>query len=348
VLLGAFVPSIRTAAQEFADKAGGLGAVLPAILNKRLANILTSIVLLVGLVLVVARLFPRLRRKFDDQNVEIVPYPAATGFVLMLAGAALVVTLIPEFVYLRDAFGSRMNTIFKFYYQGWALFTIAGAYGIYSILADHKLRLPTMPIRGIIGIVVLVSVGMGLLFPIYGIYSRAILAGTRENIDGQQAISLDGWRTVVQNDDYTTLQCLSNLVGNNQVVVAEATGGSYDDVGPGPVNSGRTAGLIGIPTILGWQGHESQWRGNSYGATVGSRADDVRKIFQDLRLDVVQPLLQKYGVDYILYGIVERSPDKYGPAGEQKFLESYEVVCESGNSRIYRVKDVALVAETAP
>ncbi len=38
-----------------------------------------------------------------------------------------------------------------------------------------------------------------------------------------------------------------------------------------------------------------------------------------------------------VYGVVERSPDKYGSAGEQKFLESYEVVCEAGNSRIYRV-----------
>jgi uncharacterized membrane protein len=35
--------------------------------------------------------------------------------LLVLLGAGL--TLAPEFVYLRDQFGTRMNTIFKFYFQ---------------------------------------------------------------------------------------------------------------------------------------------------------------------------------------------------------------------------------------
>ena len=38
--------------------------------------------------------------------------------------------LLPEFVYVRDLFGTRMNTVFKLYYQGWLLLGIGSAYGI--------------------------------------------------------------------------------------------------------------------------------------------------------------------------------------------------------------------------
>ena len=47
---------------------------------------------------------------------------------LVVVGAALV--LIPEFFYLRDLFGSRMNTIFKFYFQGWTLLSLTAAYAL--------------------------------------------------------------------------------------------------------------------------------------------------------------------------------------------------------------------------
>ena len=226
------------------------------------------------------------------------------------------------------------------------MFAIAGTHGVYSLLADAHMRLPVVPVRVLAGAAVVGAVGLGMMFPVYGIATRADLAGTRVTLEtGEQGISLDGWRTAVLTDDYVTLQCLSAIVGDDQVVVAEATGGSYDSVGPSPINSGRVGAVTGIPTILGWQGHQSQWRGTAYSDVVGSRPDDIRRIYEDLRLDVVQPILQKYGVDYVLYGIVERSTEKYGSAGEQKFLESYELVCESGNSRIYRVKDVNLVAQ---
>ncbi|MCB0108766.1 MAG: hypothetical protein KDE53_22750, partial [Caldilineaceae bacterium] len=38
-------------------------------------------------------------------------------FVLLLALIGLLLVYAPEFVYLRDNFGTRMNTVFKFYYQ---------------------------------------------------------------------------------------------------------------------------------------------------------------------------------------------------------------------------------------
>jgi YYY domain-containing protein len=55
-------------------------------------------------------------------------------FTLALAALGLGLTLTPEVVYLRDNFGWRMNTIFKFYYQAWLLFGLAGAFTIVTSL----------------------------------------------------------------------------------------------------------------------------------------------------------------------------------------------------------------------
>ncbi len=52
----------------------------------------------------------------------------ADVFVILLVLLGGLLTLAPEFVYLRDQFGTRMNTIFKFYFQAWILWSAAGAY----------------------------------------------------------------------------------------------------------------------------------------------------------------------------------------------------------------------------
>ena len=46
--------------------------------------------------------------------------------MLILWGVLL--TFVPEFIYLLDNFGTRMNTIFKFYYQTWILWSLVAAF----------------------------------------------------------------------------------------------------------------------------------------------------------------------------------------------------------------------------
>ncbi len=52
--------------------------------------------------------------------------------------SAWLLTVFPEFFYLRDQFGTRMNTIFKFYFQAWIFWGIAAAAG--SAILFRQLR----------------------------------------------------------------------------------------------------------------------------------------------------------------------------------------------------------------
>ena len=53
--------------------------------------------------------------------------PEAFTLLLVLLGCGLV--LVPEFFYLRDQFGWRVNTIFKFYFEAWIAWGITAAFG---------------------------------------------------------------------------------------------------------------------------------------------------------------------------------------------------------------------------
>ena len=74
---------------------------------------------------------------------------------MILLGGVMV--LAPEFVYLRDVFGARMNTIFKFYYQAWMLWSLAAAFSTVIVFtAGRKLAKA----------LVLVVMILGLLYPV--------------------------------------------------------------------------------------------------------------------------------------------------------------------------------------
>lgn len=338
-LVGLLNPALAGPALNFIDQNGGINNILLPFLERRVTYIVTTLVLLTGIVLVIGRVFPRTAATNDDESAFIarraMPYPPATGFALLLVGLGLLLTLVPEFVYLRDNFGTRMNTIFKLYYQSWLLFGIASAYALYTLLADLQLPLPVLPLRAVTGGMAVIVIGIGLAYPVFALYSRMFMETGRWQSDSLRPLSLDGGLAFnVTGDDYSAVMCLSELVGNEQVVVAEAIGPQYHP------EYGRVASLTGIPVVIGWEGHEGQWRGATYGQVAGSRADDIRRLYTDIRWDFVTPTIERYGIDYIFYGSSERN--SYGTAGEEKFVENLTPVCQYGNSLFYRVTGAAL------
>ncbi len=343
-LFNALLLSFNVYARDYADvirlfleSGDGWSEITDHIVARRLVALPGLAAMMFILTLVAARLFPT-----QDWRETDAPYPLTTGFVLVLIGAGVGLVLVPEFVYLRDNFGWRMNTVFKFYYQAWALFSIAAAYGVYSIVADVNVWRPAMIARLAYSAVVVIVVGLGSFYFIGGIYSRASVEADVWNVrEGEeQQFTLDGGPRFTHEEDYDAIMCLADLVGDETAVVAEARPeGSYNP------NAGRVGSLTGLPVVVGWENHQSQWRGTSWLEARGTRPEDMDLLYQSLAIGTAQPIIERYGIDYIIYGRVERR--QYGASGEQKFLDHYTIVCEEIQiiDNISRVARVYAVGE---
>jgi uncharacterized membrane protein len=101
------------------------------------------------------------------------------------------------------------------------------------------------------------------------------------------------------------------------------------------VYDGRVSALTGLPTLLGWAGHEGQWRG-SY-TIQEARDPDIKTIYNTLDLDAAERLLDSYGVTYVYVGPVERST--YDARALDKFQRFMDAVYEEDGVTIYKVRD---------
>lgn len=63
-------------------------------------------------------------------------------FALALSATAALLILGSEFFFIFDTFDSRMNTIFKLYYQAWLMLSVAGGFVLYEI--TQGFRMPSL------------------------------------------------------------------------------------------------------------------------------------------------------------------------------------------------------------
>ncbi|MGQ9666542.1 MAG: DUF2298 domain-containing protein, partial [Anaerolineae bacterium] len=102
-----------------------------AALALALLSIITERWLALCLVLLMAAATLILRRRLEEQGEPGADWPTLYALLAVLVGLGL--TFVVEYIYLRDTFGTRMNTIFKFYFQAWTMLASACAYGVYYV-----------------------------------------------------------------------------------------------------------------------------------------------------------------------------------------------------------------------
>lgn len=352
VASGIIPPTAQPALAQYLNANGGIGNVLAVFLSKRLSHSLTTIVLLAVIGLIIARLFGT---KADSKTPA---YDRTVAFTLFILASGAGLTLVPEFIYLRDNFGVRINTIFKFYYQAWVMFAVAASYATYTlIMVSHdnlkqKLQLRELAIentpqepdintmaspawlRAGYSVVLTVTLILGLMYPILGIHNRTRIESGRWSYSNEP-LTLDGGTSLASENDYLALMCFNDLIDGNDVVVAEAIGPAYRH------QYGRVGVLTGVPIVLGWEGHENQWRGATYPMIAGTRRIDIETLYNTPFWDEAIPIIERYDIDYIFYGTTERygtgEQTAYAAVGEEKFIENLEPVCQFGDSLFYRV-----------
>jgi uncharacterized membrane protein len=295
-------------------------SLFPAIIGARLP--FSALIIFLGtLIFMVAYLLLRILNRNDapDSNTEEVSIPSVLPFVLLLILTATLLVLGPEFVYLKDNFGQRLNTIFKFYYQAWVMFGVAALFGLDYLLRNFRFS-------GIVaeGAYVLALIA-SLLFPYYAVQSRAVEYRGSLASENRQPATLDGLAHLnrYNPDELAAINWLIDTVDGTPVIL-EAVGGQY-------TNYGRISASTGLPTVLGWAGHEAQWRGNT--PEPGKRGLAVENIYDSQDWEQASTLLDEYEVTFIFLGSLEKST--YSPRAEEVFDRFLELAYENDSVKIY-------------
>jgi YYY domain-containing protein len=245
----------------------------------------------------------------------------AYRFSLLLIVAGMLLVLVPEFVYLRDLFGYRLNTIFKFYYLAWLMWSVVAAFG--TITLFQRLRLPWSTVFAVL---FTISLAMALVYPAIGLWSRT---NGFNPITGKTLDGADYFKDYLPDDAAAVAWLKKAPFG----VVVESVGGSYS-------SHARISTYSGLPTILGWDFHEIQWRGTS--ELVNPRKQDVKTVYCTRDWAEAERIMNAYEVRYVVVGGLERTTYtgdlESCPGGlqEAKFFEHMEILFQQGQVTIYR------------
>jgi len=240
---------------------------------------------------------------------------SSQGFALLLLMAGLGLTFAVEWIYLKDTFMTRMNTIFKFYFQAWVMLAIAGGFGIFYVV-----RRAGKVGKALFSVAFVLVFAAGMVYPLTAAPNRADGFRNPPTLDGT------AWIARSMPDDYAAAAWLNEQV-EGPATILEAPGGSY-------TFHGHAAAMTGLSTLLGWGGHELQWRGNY--DEPGRREPVIEKIYKELKADSIRPLMDQYDIDYVYVGRLERDKYKLTPQMIEKFNTFMDLVYEQGDVLIYR------------
>lgn len=244
---------------------------------------------------------------------EVDPPLPSRQFAFLLAFTGLMLVFSVEFLYLRDAFGTRMNTVFKFYFQAWALLGVAGAYGMYDVIEGSAIGRVG---RTLLGSTFAVLIVAGLLYPLGASISRTGGFAGPATLDGMAFVARE------RPEEYAAIQWLNANVSGHPVIV-EAVRGSF------AYEYARISSRTGLPAVMGWTGHEGQWHGLY--DEIAEREQDVHVLYGGSVQDALR-VIDKYDVQYVFVGYLERA--EYGTA-LNKFDRIMDVAFRAGDTVIY-------------
>ena len=244
---------------------------------------------------------------------------APLRFLWVLISGGLVLLLIPELLYLRDAFdGSdlfRMNTVFKAGYQAFLLLGLAAGCALPWAGVWLRRRLVWTAWAGVAAVLLL----LGLVYPYAGGYARTGGFSSSPSLDGLR------WLAARSPGDPGAIAWLrANTDGD--AVVLEAFGDDYSAFG-----HARISTFTGRPTVIGWAGHEVQWQHD-----VGSRSADVQTLYTTADLAAARALIDRYGIRYVVAGPLEQTT--YGDAGLAKWDSLGRRVYSSEGTTIWELR----------
>ncbi len=161
---------------------------------------------------------------------------------------------------------------------------------------------------------------MSLIFPLAGSYSKSSELKSGHTLDGE--ITLKN----TYKSEFEAMEYLKKIKGTP--VILEATGYT------GAWNS-YISSFTGLPTVLGWEWHEYQWRMNL--EEINIRRSDVEIAYTSPDYEEIKTIISKYDIKYIYIGTVERDRYKITGIFEQQ-KEKFKLVFKNPEVEIYEVQ----------
>jgi len=237
-------------------------------------------------------------------------------FVFSIIVTSTLLIMFPEFFYVKDIYQNqhyRTNTVFKFVFQSYILYSIILGYIIF--------RINQILIRPIF-ILWIVILSIGYLSVM--IYPYFAINGYYQNLNTYRG--LNGIKYLEKYpDDYKAILWMRNNIEGTPTIV-EAVGESFTEYA-------RVSANTGLPTIVGWRVHEWLWRGSF--DPVGKRSVEVSDIYTSNNVEKTKQLIKKYNVQYIFIGKFER--DQYKNLNEEKIKSVSKEVFRSNDTVIYQI-----------
>ena len=247
----------------------------------------------------------------------------ALAYLCLLSIGALLLIWGAETVMVRDVFGNRMNTVFKTYYQAWVLSGVAAWLGLALVWRwlgeESHIARWARPLRALGLGLAAVGAGMGLYYSVAALDAKRVVPPGGPTLDGL------AFARAADPAEYEAVLWLRAQAGPGERIL-EAVGGEYSDYG-------RVSARTGVPALLGWPGHERQWRGSD--RPFQGREQVVDRIYASSDWRETAQLLAEWQVGFVFVGRLERQ--RYGAALD-KFEAFLEPAYRNGTVTVYRAR----------
>jgi uncharacterized membrane protein len=170
-----------------------------------------------------------------------------------------------------------------------------------------------------------------LVYPVMASAARTQNFALPRSLDGTAFMTTDA----TDAGDAAAIAWLNAHVAGDPVIVEAA---KYDEY----THLARVSAFTGLPTLMGWGGHELQWRINwlvepARGDVLGARLDAVTQIYTNPDETSVKQLLRQYSVRLIYVGAAERQT--YPSANLDRFAAFLPVIYQREGVTIYAVPE---------
>ena len=259
-------------------------------------------------------------------------------FLLMLVGLGLGLSMGVELVRISGDI-QRMNTVFKFYLHVWVVFALVASFAAWHLFFVLWRPAKTRSLFGSLvrgagraGFAALLLAAM--IYPVFATPARIddrFVVDLPPTLDGeaflQVAVYNDTGTEIVLAQDLAGIEWLRRNIEGTPTIVE----GRTDLYRWGS----RFSIYTGLPTVLGWDWHQTQQRGE-LSSQVRERAQQVDAFYAEPDVDQALRFIRQYSVEYVIVGKVEKL---YYPA---EGLRKFETGLNGALQEVYSNSDLTI------